>query len=106
MEGPDKACSALGKQMMLPLRHGLHTQSGEVADAAFVAGACQVERNLKGLSAALCPLQGAGTAPARRRSVNARYAEQCKWDAAAKDLPQYLDGKNGLLGSQQFVISS
>ena len=39
---PDKACSTLGRQMMLPLRHGglgLHMQSYEVSDAAFVAGA-------------------------------------------------------------------
>ena len=44
MEGPDKACSALGRQMMIPLRHGglgLHMQSDEVSDAAFVAGAGQ-----------------------------------------------------------------
>ena len=30
MEGPDQACSALGRQMMLPLRHGglgVHMQS-------------------------------------------------------------------------------
>ena len=62
IEGPDKACSTLGRQMMLPLRHGglgLHMQSDRVSDAAFVAGVGQAERNLKGRSAALCPLQGA-----------------------------------------------
>ena len=34
MEGPDKACSTLGRQMMLQLRHGglgLHMQSEEVS---------------------------------------------------------------------------
>ena len=44
MEGPDKVCSTLGRQMMLPPRHGgpeLHMQSDEVSDAAFVAGAKQ-----------------------------------------------------------------
>ena len=40
----------------------------------------------------------------RRNRLNARYAEQCKWDAAAKDLPtEFLDSKNGLLESQQLV---
>ena len=96
-------------QMMLPLRHGgigLHMQSDEVSDAAFVAGAGQAERNLKGCPAALCPLQGAGGASVRERwrSLHARYAEQCKWDAAAKDLPaDFLDSKNGLLGAQQLA---
>ena len=36
MEGPDKACSALGRQMMPSLSHaglGLHMQSDEVSDA-------------------------------------------------------------------------
>ena len=109
MEGPDKACSTLGRQMMLPLRHGglgLHMQSDEVSDAAFVAGAGQAERNLQGRPAALCPLQGACGASVRERwrSLHARYAEQCKWDAAAKDLPtEFLDSKNGLLGAQQLV---
>ena len=59
MEGPDKACSTLGRQIMLPLRHGglgLHIQSDDVLDAAFVAGVGQAERNLKGRLAALCPL--------------------------------------------------
>ena len=79
MEGPDKACSALGRQMMLPLRHGglgLYMQSDEVSDAAFVAGAGQAERNLKGRPAALCALQGAGGASVweRWRSLHARYA--------------------------------
>ena len=109
MEGPDKACSTLGRQMMLPLRHGglrLHMQSDEVADAAFVAGAGQAECNLKGRLAALCPLQGAGgpTVRERWRSLHARYALQCKLDAAAKNLPtEFLDSKNGLLGAQQLV---
>ena len=51
MRGPDKACSTLGRWMMLPLRHGglgLHIQSDKVSDASFVAGAGQAERNLKG----------------------------------------------------------
>ena len=108
MEGPDKACSTLGRQMMLPLRHGglglhMHMQSDEVSDAAFVSGAGQAERNLKGRPAALCPLQGAGGASVRERwrSLYARYAEQCKWDAAAKSLPtEFLDSKNGLLGAK------
>ena len=40
----------------------------------------------------------------RWRSLHARYAEQCKWDAAAKDLPtQFMDSKNRLLGAQQLV---
>ena len=62
MEGLDKACSTLGRQMMLPLRQGglhLHMQSDEVSDAAFVAGAGHAEHILKGRPAALCPLQGA-----------------------------------------------
>ena len=61
MEGPDKACITLGWQMMLPLRHGwlgLHMQSDEVSDAAFVAGAGEAEPNLKRRPAAFCPLQG------------------------------------------------
>ena len=44
MEGPDKACSTLGRQIMPPLRHGglgLHVQSDEVSHAAFLAGAGQ-----------------------------------------------------------------
>ena len=41
---------------------GLHMQSDEVSDAAFVAGVGQTERNVKGRPAALCPLQGAGGA--------------------------------------------
>ena len=71
-EGPDKACSMLGRQMMLLLCHGglgLHTQSDEVSDDAFVAGAGQAERNLKGRPAApLCnglvmpPCGGGGAA--------------------------------------------
>ena len=68
-------------------------------------GAGQAERNLKG-PAALYPLQGAGGASMRERwrSLHARYAEQCKWDAAAKDLPtDVLDSKNRLLGAQQLV---
>ena len=109
MEGPDKACSTLGGQLMLLLRHGglgLHMQSDEVSDAAFVAGASHAERNLKGRPAPLCPLQGAGGASVRERwrSLHARYADQCKWDAPAKDLPtEFLDSKNGLLGVQQLV---
>ena len=111
MEGPDKACVTLGRQMMLPLLHGglgLHTQSDEVSDATFVAGDGQADRNLKGRPAALCPLKGAGGGSVRERwrSLQARYAEQCKWDIAAKDLPtEFLDSKNGLLaiGAQQLV---
>ena len=65
---------------MLPLRHGglgLHMQSDEGSDAAFVAGAGQAERHLKRRPAALCPLQGAGGASVRQRlrSLHARYAE-------------------------------
>ena len=95
----------MGRLMMLPLL-GFHMQSDEVSDAAFVAGAGQAERNLKGLPAALCPLQGARGASVRKRwgSLHARYAEQCKWDAAAKDLPkEFLDSNNWLLGAQQLV---
>ena len=111
MDGPDMACSALGRRMMLPLRHGglrLHIQSGEVSDAVFVDGAGQAERNLKGRPAALCPLPGASGASVRERwsSLHARYtaAGQFKCDAAAKDLPtEFLDSKNGLLGAQQLV---
>ena len=109
MEGPDKVCSKLGRQMMLPLRHGwigLHMPSDEVSDAAFVAGAGQAELNLKGRPAALCPLQGDGGASVRERwrSLHARYTKQCKWDAGAQDLPtEFLDSKNGLLGAQQLV---
>ena len=33
-----------------------------------------------------------------------RYAEECKRDAAAKDLPtEFLDSRNGVLGAQQIV---
>ena len=40
----------------------------------------------------------------RWRSLHARYVKQCKWDAAAKDLPtEILDSKIGLLGAQQLV---
>ena len=78
--------------MTHPLREGglgLHMQLGDVLDAAFVAGAAQAERNLKGRPAALFPLQGASGASMRERwsSLHARYAEHCKWDAAGKDLP-------------------
>ena len=110
MEGPHMACSVLGRQMMLPLHDGglgLHMQPDKVSDAAFVAGAGQAERNLKGRPAAPCPLQGAGGVSVRERwsSLHARYAEQCKWDAAAKDLPtELLAGRNGLLGAQQLVV--
>ena len=102
MEGPDMACSELGRQMTLPLRHGglgLHMLSEEASDAAFVAGAGQAERNLKGRQAVLYPLQGASGASVRERwsGQHARYAEQCKWDATAKDLPaEFLDSRYGL----------
>ena len=75
-------------------------QSDEASDSAFVAGTGQAERNLKGRPDAICPLQGAGGASVRERwrTLHARFAEQCKWDAAAKDLPtESLDSKNGLL---------
>ena len=67
--------------MMLTLRHGglgLHMQSVEVSGAAFLAGACQAERNLKARPADLCPLKGSGGASVRERwhSLHARYAEQ------------------------------
>ena len=65
MEGPDKACSMLGRQMMSLLRHGglgLRMQSDEVSDAAFVANTGRAERNLKGRPAALGPFQGASGA--------------------------------------------
>ena len=71
-----------------------------------MAGAVQTERSLKRRPAALCPLHGASGASVRERwsSLHTRYAEQCKWDAAAKDLPtEFLDSKNGLLGAQQLV---
>ena len=76
---------------MLPLRHGglgLHMQSDEVSDTAFVAGAGQAELNLKGRPAALCPLQRGNGASVRKRWSNLHelYAELCKWDAAAKYL--------------------
>ena len=103
-----------------PLRHGglgLDMQSDEVSDASFVAGAGQAERNLKGRPASLYPLQGAVGAfmLEQWRSLHARfsqhsfgemvrYAEQCKWDAAAKGPPtEFLDSENGLLGVQQLV---
>ena len=53
MEGTDKACSTLGRQIMLPLRHrglALHMQSDEASDAAFVTGTGPAKRNLKGSS--------------------------------------------------------
>ena len=88
MEGPDKACSTLGRQMMLPLRHGglgMHMQSDEVSDAAFVAGAGQAERNLKGRPAALCPLSVTvqqGNAEMYRRSGLVILREQgLRYDA-------------------------
>ena len=107
-------------RLCFPLRHGglgLDMQSDEVSDAAFVAGAGQAERNLKGRPASLYPLQGAVGAFMREqwRSLHARfsqhsfgemvrYAEQCKWDAAAKGPPtEFLDSENGLLGVQQLV---
>ena len=71
-----------------------------------MAGAGQVECNLKGCPAPLCPMQGAGGASVRERwrSLHTQYAEQCKWNAAAKDLlTKFLDSKNGLLGAQQLV---
>ena len=78
MKGPDKACSTLGWQMMLPLRHGglgLHKQSDEVSDAAIVAGAGQAERNLcfalcKGLVAPPCGSGGAAFTHCTRSSAN------------------------------------
>ena len=82
-------------------------QSDYVSDAAFVAGAGQAEP--KGAPSCALPsdsLQGASGASvwARWRSLHARYAEQCKWDAAAKDLStEFLDSRNGLLGAQQLV---
>ena len=66
MQGPDKACSVLSRQMTLALRHGglgFRMQSYELSDAAFVAGAGQADRNLKGRPTALCPLQGTPLAP-------------------------------------------
>ena len=90
MEGHDKACSEQGRQMTFPVRHaglGLHIQSDGVSDAAFVAGAVQAERNLKGRLVALCSLQEASGACVRERwsRLHARYAEYCKLDATAKD---------------------
>ena len=36
----------------------------------------------------------------RWRSLHTRYAQKCKWDAAAKDLPTvFLDSKDGLFGA-------
>ena len=61
MEGLDKACRTLDKQMMLSLRRGgqaLHMQSDEVSDAAFVAGTGH-SATCRGCPGALCPLQGA-----------------------------------------------
>ena len=77
-----------------------------------MAGAGQAERNLQGRPAALCPLQGARGASVRERgagymwwsSLHERYAEQCGWDAAAKDLlTEFLDSRQGLLRAQQLV---
>ena len=51
MQGPDKARSVLDRQRIVPLRHaglGLKMQSYEVSDAAFVPGAGEAVRNLKG----------------------------------------------------------
>ena len=54
-EGPDKACSSLGRQMMFPrVAHAVRRSFGR-----FIGSAGQAERNLKGLTAALCPVQGA-----------------------------------------------
>ena len=40
----------------------------------------------------------------RWSSLHAWYAEQCKWDAAAKDLPtEFQDNRNGMFGAQQLV---
>ena len=81
-------------------------QSDEVSDAAFVAGAGQAEGNLKGHPAVLRPLQGASGAFLRERwsSLHEPYAEQCGWDAAAKNLPtELLDSRQGLLRMQQLV---
>ena len=37
-------------------------------------------------------------------NLHERYAELCKWDAAAKDLPtEFLDSRNGLLWAQRPV---
>ena len=79
MEGPDKECSRLGMQMALPLRHGAQgrcVQPDGLSDAAFVAGAGQAERNLKGLPAALCPLQSASGASVRERSSNFHHCNR------------------------------
>ena len=80
MEGPDMACSALGRQPALTLRLGglgLHKQSDQFSDTAFVAGAGQAECNLKGRPVALCPLQGASGTSVRERwsSLHERYAK-------------------------------
>ena len=49
-------------------------------------------------------MHGASGASMRERwsSLHARYAEECKWDAAAKDLPtEFRDSRNVVLGAQQ-----
>ena len=101
MKGPDKVCSTLGWEKMLPLRHGglgLHMPSDEAFDAALLAsGAGQAERNLKGRPAALCPLQGRSCASMRqwRSSLHTRNADQCGWDTAAMDVPtEFLDSSH------------
>ena len=108
MEGLDKACSTLCWQMMRTLRHGglgLHMQSDDVSDAAFVDGAGQAE-HLKGHPAARCPLQGVSGASVREQwsSLHERYSEESKWDTETKDQPTvFLDSRNGLRGAQQLV---
>ena len=112
MEGPDAESIRLGKQMMLPLRHGglgMRVQSDEVSDAAYVAGAGQAEVNLEGRPAALCPLQGVSGAALRARwaGVHERCADRCAWDADAKDLPkEFVESSKGLPGAQQLVTRS
>ena len=92
-----KACSTLGRQMMLPPRvaHAVRRSLGRSVRGWRWPSRAQPE------GAPGCALPSVRE---RWCSLHARHAEQCKWDAAAKDLPtEFLDSKNGLLGAQQLV---
>ena len=99
MEGPDKACSMLGRQMMLPLRGAKIAHSVRHSLGRCVRGQrWPRKRKLKGRPAAICPLQGASCASVRERwrSLHERHAELYKLDAATTDLKQeFLHGRNG-----------
>ena len=55
---------------------------------------------------ALYLLQRASGASVREQwsSLHARYAEQCKWEAAAKNVTtEFLDSRNGLLEAKPLI---